>query len=332
MIVLILYYITTGFLSLFCLLLVQRICYQYYKKWYYERQGMLFIKNVVPLLGNLLRLFYIEKVYALENEHPGTLALVQDYGTNQPSVVGGFLNYYPVIMIRDAEIMNELYVTKNKYFDKHPLIKNVVYPLMGDSILLSESTSEWSKKRKVLSVAFYKEKLVMMCEIVKGCMAERIHDLKAQYLIPNKQMDLISEISKTFVKIILTCAFGEDLSDVKIEYIENGKKGLKPVSFVLRETFHKCLKRWHTLQLCIFPETVHWYLFASDRENRYNIEKLRELFAGVVKRRREGGNKDKHDLLAILLSDELFKDDEKMILDECLTFFFAATETSSMTT
>jgi cytochrome P450 len=40
--------------------------------------------------------------------------------------------------------------------------------------------------------------------------------------------------------------------------------------------------------------------------------------------------KDKGDLLSILLSDDLFANDDKMIIDECLTFFFAATQTSSM--
>ena len=43
-------------------------------------------------------------------------------------------------------------------------------------------------------------------------------------------------------------------------------------------------------------------------------------------------NEDKGDLLSILLSDDLFKNDDKMIVDECLTFFFAATQTSSMST
>ena len=32
---------------------------------------------------------------------------------------------------------------------------------------------------------------------------------------------------------------------------------------------------------------------------------------------------DRGDLLHILLSDELFKNDDRQILDECLTFFFA---------
>jgi cytochrome P450 len=53
------------------------------------------------------------------------------------------------------------------------------------------------------------------------------------------------------------------------------------------------------------------------------------MFSEVVSRRREAmkdsNYKDKGDLLSILLNDDLFKNDDKMIIDECLTFFFAAT-------
>jgi len=34
---------------------------------------------------------------------------------------------------------------------------------------------------------------------------------------------------------------------------------------------------------------------------------------------------EKGDLMTILISDELFKDDIEMIVDECLTFFLAGT-------
>ena len=109
---------------------------------------------------------------------------------------------------------------------------------MGDSILLSETSEEWGKKRKSLSVAFYKEKLMLMCDIVKQCMAEKVAEIKEKYVKPKKEMDLIHEISKTFIKIILTCAFGEDLSDTELDYCENGEIKKKTVAFVLRETFH----------------------------------------------------------------------------------------------
>jgi hypothetical protein len=71
--------------------------------------------------------------------------------------------------------------------------------------------------------------------------------LKEKYVKTGKQMDLIHEISKTFIKIILTCAFGEDLSDEELDYYQNGVKSRKTVAFVLRETFHLSVRRWNSL-------------------------------------------------------------------------------------
>lgn len=39
---------------------------------------------------------------------------------------------------------------------------------------------------------------------------------------------------------------------------------------------------------------------------------------------------DAGDLLSILLEDPLFKDDDEMIIDEILTFFFAGSQTSAV--
>jgi cytochrome P450 len=172
--------------------------------------------------------------------------LIEDFGTNVPGIAALFLNYYPSLFISDPDMLNELYVTKNKYFDKNDLIRNLFYPLMGDSILLSDSSEIWGKKRKVLSAAFYKEKLIMMCDLVKQCMNDKIRDLKTRFAKTGLEMNLMQEISKTYVKIIMTCAFGEDLSEHELDYSENGLKTKKTVAFVLRETFHKSLRRWHT--------------------------------------------------------------------------------------
>mmetsp|Transcript_32637 Transcript_32637/g.31850 ORF Transcript_32637/g.31850 Transcript_32637/m.31850 type:complete len:154 (+) Transcript_32637:123-584(+) len=64
---------------------------------------------------------------------------------------------------------------------------------------------------------------------------------------------------------------------------------------------------------------------------------MRAMFQKVVQARREEIKKNheslkRGDLLTILLTDDLFMEDDKMIIDECLTFFFAATQTSSMST
>jgi len=317
--------------------LLYKLYIQYYKKWFYSRQGVKFVKGTLPLFGDLFVIKKFDDERADTDPYSGTLMLDAHFGRKNIPLVASYLNYFPVLFVRCPKVLNDLYVSKNKYFDKFPLIKNILYPLMGDSILLAESSEFWSKKRKSLSQAFYKEKLIQMCELVKKCMRERVTDINEKFLKTGQKMDLIHEISKTFIKVILVCGFGVDLTDEMLDYIEDGVDTKKTLPYVLRNVFHESLMRWPGLQLSIFPETVSWYLSAHDRETRKNIETMRALFLTVVQKRREEIKKDpeslnRGDLLTILLTDELFMADDKMIIDECLTFFFAATQTSSMST
>jgi cytochrome P450 len=72
-----------------------------------------------------------------------------------------------VLWVNDLKVINDLYVTKNKYFDKHPLVQNLLKPLVGETILFVSSNEEWAKKRKSLSATFYKDKLQKMTDIAK---------------------------------------------------------------------------------------------------------------------------------------------------------------------
>lgn len=63
---------------------------------------------------------------------------------------------------------------------------------------------------------------------------------------------------------------------------------------------------------------------------RRNAYRLREMFLKKVNERRQLMSQkdyvdDSIDLLSMLVTNELFKDDDKKILDECLTMFFAGT-------
>ena len=89
-------------------------------------------------------------------------------------------------------------------------------------------------------------------------------------------------------------------------------------------------------QVVLFPETTKYFVLPQDKEIWNNVMTLRGLLETFVEERRQqikdGTASDFGDLLAILLTDDLFKNNNKMIIDECLTFFFAATQTSSMST
>jgi cytochrome P450 len=50
--------------------------------------------------------------------------------------------------------------------------------LTGDSILYSPSNENWSIRRKSLTAAFYKDKLIKMIEIMKKITHEKVKSLR----------------------------------------------------------------------------------------------------------------------------------------------------------
>ena len=49
-----------------------------------------------------------------------------------------------------------------------------MYELLGDSIVFSPSDETWSTRRKHLSAAFYKDKLIKMIDIVAAHAFEKV--------------------------------------------------------------------------------------------------------------------------------------------------------------
>ena len=71
-----------------------------------------------------------------------------------------FADSDPTLHISDPKVVQDLYTIHNKYFDKHPIVREATIHLLGDSILFSDTNAEWRKRRTAFSPAFYKGKLV----------------------------------------------------------------------------------------------------------------------------------------------------------------------------
>lgn len=78
------------------------------------------------------------------------------------------------LAIARPSVVSELFLTKNKYFDKHPNTARQLQRMTGDSILFEPSTLRWQQKRKALSSALYKDKLKDMIELMKKVTIETI--------------------------------------------------------------------------------------------------------------------------------------------------------------
>jgi cytochrome P450 len=115
------------------------------------------------------------------------------------------------LMISRPETAEELFLSKNKYFDKHPKSQDLFRSLLGDSILFSKSDLQWQTKRKALSAALYKDKLTSMIETMKRVTI----DIIQKDWIPRGQIEIVRETSNLFITITLKCLFGDQYENSK---------------------------------------------------------------------------------------------------------------------
>ena len=83
---------------------------------------------------------------------------------------------------------------------------------MGESIVFIQSNELWSKKRKKLSHAFYKEKIVKMLNIIIHRTSDKVEVWKQKYadkyLPYSEKMNIIKEIADHVMECIEACVFG----------------------------------------------------------------------------------------------------------------------------
>jgi cytochrome P450 len=114
---------------------------------------------------------------------------------NGPSVYGFFHAFEPVLFINDPEIVQEMYTTQNKYFDKHPYIKNLFAPLMGEGLIFDRSNERWAKKRKALSITFYKDRMLKMQGNIIGHAQKAAEHWRTNFSATGQPMNIVEEVS-----------------------------------------------------------------------------------------------------------------------------------------
>ena len=87
-----------------------------------------------------------------------------------------------LIYFNEPEYVNEFYITKNKFFDKVTRMKPILKELFEESILFDRSTKLQSTKRKHISQAFYKEKMVKMLSSITKLTQKRVNEWKMKYV------------------------------------------------------------------------------------------------------------------------------------------------------
>ena len=261
-----------------------------------------------------------------------------DFCVKDTKAVVAFVSNSAGLGIKDVKIVEAMYTTKNKFFDKHPLTKDLAFCLTGDSILFAETTDDWKKSRKAISPAFYKGKLESLIGIAREAVRSTLSRFKSIAAKgPRSQVDIMEEIGLMTSRILLMCALGVDCSEHPVNFWENGIKMKKQVAFSLRVTFSNLVNRIVSPHIVLFPALASYHITSFERDQARNAKALRDFVEVIINERREAIKKDPElakagDFLTILVADEHFKDRSERIIDECLTFFFAGSQTSSVAT
>eukprot|EP00347_Sterkiella_histriomuscorum_P023205 403335549 len=296
---------------------------------------MPFISPVIPGYSTLV--YLIQKIRSDHlNTHGPMHALVRQEFPNEsdvPPLVGLMSLYKPIIFINSPEYLEDFYVKQAKYVDKEDMLRIQLFSLLGNSSIMMSSTEAQARKRKTISSAFYKDKLYKMVEQMKEVVAEKIEEMQHKFINDKEGQlvgfDLLEQLNQIHIRVILNTAFGEDLKNQTLPYVLNGAVTQKGLGQYLRDIFMYIIFKSARYELMIIPALTFLFYKKSDREYLKNAKVARDFCRQLIQERRKNldQHKERADLLTILLLDEEYSKNEEEIIDECITFFLAGSQT-----
>ena len=135
-------------LAIFAYFFYTRIWLVYSKINYYKKQGIPFHDGIYPIIGSYLQImkFAKNKDRKIISGSEMIDFVFETYfkdPNNIPPIVGLVFGSTVVLLVCRPEPAEELFLTKNKYFDKHPRSAKFFSRLTGDSILFDKSDIMW---------------------------------------------------------------------------------------------------------------------------------------------------------------------------------------------
>ena len=190
------------FIGLFCTyLFYTRIVKVYSAIIFYKLQGVPFHWDALPLVGCIPSIWYYGNYDNKIGQHPVARFLYRLYNDNPPSITGLLFSSKVLLFVNKPDVITDLFITKNKFFDKHHNSGHHLKQVLGDSILFARSNEMWQHKRKSLSQSLYKEKLIAMTKVMKEVTLNYMKEWQKL-----DELDICKRCTDLLMEIILSCA------------------------------------------------------------------------------------------------------------------------------
>jgi cytochrome P450 len=127
---------------------------------HYGKQGIKFTSPFpIPFVGDYLGIGNTIKAHP--DKSPLVTYLREKNGPVLDPIVGTMFGNEPILMISDPQMIQDVLTKHKKTFDKSPRT-GIIFKHLLNSIIFMEGNELWAKKRKSLSGAFFKSKLINM--------------------------------------------------------------------------------------------------------------------------------------------------------------------------
>lgn len=171
---------------------------------------------------------------------------------------------------------------------KHKFAGTFFAYTMPRSILLAQTKDPvYIEKRKQLSGAFFKSKLVGMTKIIKEVALKEIKTLQEQ-----KTCDLAQFTIGLQARIIVNTTVGMGQSQRQVEWEkEDGSTEMISIAETMGRLNQFATMRSQLLINVIFPELLYYAIAPSDRRHSRNNDSLRAVLQSIIDERRGGSTK-----------------------------------------
>lgn len=131
------YYLVLG--ALFYIFVWERTIKMYYIYWFYRRQGIPCTGFPLPVIGTMH--LFLKSIKSMDqySKTPLEKYFSDHFGEHLPPVFLDFKEHGGSLVVTDHRYVDELYLGKNKFFDKAAKERRVYFMWFGNSIFYAAS-------------------------------------------------------------------------------------------------------------------------------------------------------------------------------------------------
>ena len=240
---------------------------------------------------------------------PWTEILQELFEVSELPPITGLVHLGGVIglSINTADFLEDIFVNQNKYHTKSEPGR-AQFSIMTQSLNFQKTEDpEYAQKRKAISTALFKQKLLAMAPTMKRVTLNEVKRWQDEGL---KEIDLVKTTMELYGRIIMTICIGAELAETKVP-IECEDGNLKNLSLAsaIDVLFQFSLSRGRFVINQLFPKLKYYTIMPSDRRHGRNVERVKTALQKILDIRRakkDDSDNDKSDLMSILMSLEFY--------------------------